>query len=52
MCDILEDNDMEPSLCEGPQFAITSSREEKNELANFLFARTVEGLKLFKMKLN
>jgi hypothetical protein len=42
---------MDPSLREDPQFAITSSRE-KNELARFLFARTVEGLKLFEMKLN
>ena len=51
MCDISEDNDMELSLCEGLQFAIISSREKK-KLENFLFARNVEGLKLFKMKLN
>jgi hypothetical protein len=52
MCDILEDNDMEPSLREGLQFAITSSRERERERAIFLFARTVEGLKLVKMKLH
>jgi hypothetical protein len=54
MCDILEENDMDPSIREGLKFAITSSRERerKKKLANFVFAGNVEGLKLFKMKLN
>jgi hypothetical protein len=35
MCDILEENDVDPSLREGLQFAITSSREKKKKISEF-----------------
>jgi hypothetical protein len=31
MCDILEENDRDPSIREGLKFAITSSRETERE---------------------